>query len=208
MKTYKEITELIPMLQGWCDVSKAITLYNIVQATKPDIAIEIGTWGGRSAFPVALALRDIANECAERVFGKLICVDPWTEQASVEGQVAEADKNWWGDPNVNHEMVYQDFVHHRRLLGLEQIIEVQRVKSDDYNPPKLIDYLHVDGNHGPQAYTDTVKYAARLSMGGICILDDIGWSGGNVERAAGWLTSNGFIELHKLGTGACYLRLL
>lgn len=200
MNSREQITALIPTLQGWCDVPKAIALYDMAMAVKPKVAVEIGTWGGRSAFPVALALKELGS-------GKLICIDPWSEKASVKGQVTEADKNWWGGPQVNHEMIYQDFMQHRESLGLASIIEVQRVESDDFVPP-MMELCHIDGNHGPQAYTDTVRYASKIRPGGICVLDDIGWTGGNVQLAADWLLLNGFEEKQKnLGTGAAFIRI-
>jgi hypothetical protein len=44
-------------------------------------------------------------------------------------------------------------------------------------------------------------------MGGVCVLDDINWSGGSVGKAAEWLIKNKFMELYKLGTGAVYVKL-
>lgn len=197
LSKYRQISELVPRLHGWCDIPKAITLFNMVTALKPAMVVEIGTWGGRSAIPMALASREHK--------GLVLCVDPWSGEASIEGQVTEADKQWWA-ANDKHQVVFQDFIQHRQALGLENTLLVHRMKSDDFKPPAM-QLLHVDGNHGPQAYTDTVRYGALVQPGGICVLDDLSWTGGHVERAKQWLLDNGFIELHKLGTGAAYLRM-
>lgn len=195
---YNKIGNLIPKLHGWCDVPKAITLANLVLASKPTIIVEIGAWGGRSVIPMALA-------CKQNGFGTIICIDPWDAKASAIGQTNEVDKNWWGN-EINHELVYQHFLYNLKELKLESLVEINRVKSDDYEPPSRIDLLHIDGNHGPEACTDTMRYAAKVTPGGFCVLDDLHWAGGYVEKSAEWLKANGFIELHPVGTGAVYLR--
>jgi len=193
------IVDLTPRLHGWAEIPKALTLAHYVLALRPKVIVEIGTWGGRSAFPMILACKQIG-------IGKVTCIDPWNSEASADGQVTEVDKRWWGSM-VNHQIVYEDFLRHVQSLQIEQFVEVHRIKSDDYEPPKAIDILHLDGNHGPQAVKDAERYAPFVRAGGVCILDDLNWAGGYVKRAAEFLVTIGFLELHPLGTGAVYLRL-
>jgi hypothetical protein len=195
---HSTIIKLLPSLHGWCEVDKALTLVNLVLASKARRIVEIGTWGGRSAIPMALA-------CRQNGDGVVICIDPWNPNASADGQTTEVDRKWWGT-DVNHELVYQHFRYTIKEFHMEQWFEIHRVKSADVDPPPNIEILHVDGNHGPDAYLDTTRYGVNVVIGGFCILDDLGWFGGHVQRAADWLLDNGFMHLHPLGSGAIYLR--
>lgn len=189
--------ELNPKLAGWCETPKAITLYNLVLATKPLVICETGVFGGRSAIALMMA-------CKRNGQGVVHCVDPWSPKASEEGQVTEADRNWWG--NLNHEIIYQGFIDQVKKNGLEKYCEIHRMKSVDFNPPNRIDIQHLDSNHGPLALEETIKFSSRIPQGGYMILDDLNWSDGWVQKSAQWLKENGFLELHPLGTGALYWR--
>lgn len=198
MNIYSQLEELMPQLHGWCTLEKAIVLYNMVRATRPTVVCEIGVWGGRSFFPMAMALRDNHH-------GTIIGIDPWHTEASAEGQTTEEDHKWWQEV-ASHELVYQHFLHYVEKLGLKSICEIHRDKSEKIDPPAGLGLLHVDGNHGPQAFDETVRLAPKVLQHGFVVLDDLTWSGGHVQRAADWLKQNGFVELHHLGTGAVYFR--
>lgn len=191
----KEMLELNPKLAGWAELPKAISLYNLVLAARPAVVVEIGVFGGRSAIPMIQA-------CKANDHGIVHCVDPWSPDVSAAGQVTEVDKKWWA--SVNHEYIYQGFVDALRKHSLEKYCEIHRMKSSDFNPPNQIDIFHCDGNHGPDAVTDTIKFASLVPSGGYVILDDLGWSGGHVKKSAEWLKENGFLELHPLGTGSLF----
>jgi predicted O-methyltransferase YrrM len=195
---HEKILSLVPTLHGWCDVPKAITLCNLVLAMRPRVIVEVGVWGGRSLLPMVMAAKHGGLSC--RVIG----IDPWSIAASVAGQTMDADRKWWSE--INHELVYQHFLHQCRELDLLNDCEIIREKSEQVEPPASIDLFHCDGNHGPDALRDTQRFAANIAQGGICVLDDIGWSGGFVAQSADWLLANGFIQLHPLGTGAVYMR--
>lgn len=199
---YSEISRVVPGLHGWCELPKALTLANYVLALRPAVVVELGIWGGRSLLPMAMAVKAI--NC-----GKVIGIDPWLPQASIEGQDSVADQKWWGpggEGGLMHEAVMGHFMAQIELLELRHCVDIMRSRSDDIQPPKNIGLLHIDGNHGPQAYRDAERYAPNVEPGGMCILDDLHWTGGNVEKAAELLKRIGFIELHTLGTGAAYLR--
>lgn len=205
IELYDKIRALIPTdpsapqpLHGWAEFPKAIYLASMVLAMKPKIIVEIGVWGGRSFFPMALACQQLGE-------GYVIGVDPWSPDESAKDQ-DDANKTWWKEV-ANHELVYQHFDYHLKKLKLAGITEIHKVKSDDFDPPSSVDLSHIDGNHGPQAIRDIKKMAAVTSRYGLIILDDVSWSGGNVKHGADWLKENGFIELHPLGTGAVYMKI-
>jgi len=195
----KELIELNSKLMGWCPIEKAISLFNLVLAHRPITIVEVGTFGGRSAIPMMMA-------CKLSGRGIVHCIDPWSPQASLEGQVADVDRKWWGD--LNHEIIYQGFVNQVQKNGLEKQCEIHRMKSSEFDPPASICVAHLDGNHGPDAFDDTLKYASRVNQGGYVILDDLNWTGGYVTKSAAWLKDNGFLELHPLGTGALYRKMV
>lgn len=194
----KKMIEAIESLPGWCDAAKAITLYNLVIASGAKTIIEVGVFGGRSAIPMMLA-------CNKNSFGVVHCVDPWSAEASIEGQVQDVDRNWWG--SLNHDEIYNTFIKAVSDLGVAQRCAVHRVKSSDFVMPESADIVHVDGNHGPDALKDTQKFSSVVRSGGYVVLDDLNWAGGYVGQSATWLIENGFIQLHTLGTGALFYRL-
>lgn len=181
----------------WCSVEKAQVLGAIVVALRPSITVEIGVWMGGSLIPIALAMKHIN-------FGVALAIDPWSRQASVAGESSENAK-WWG--SIDHEYAYQKFLQRVKGHELNKYVEVMRARSDDVNPPSCIDLLHVDGNHTDQAIRDVERYCPRVRTGGIAVIDDIGWGGGNVQQAVGKLVDMGYRELYRLGTGAVFQRI-
>jgi len=198
MSLYKRILAACNNLHGWCVPGKQVTLANLVLAIDAKLIVEIGVWGGQSLFPLAMAA---ASKGPCRVIG----IDAWKASDSIQGQ-GDKDAEWWQNQE-QHDVVYLSFMEHRAKLGLDSIISVIRKTSNEVEPPDNIDLLHIDGNHGPQALIDTVRFAPKVRVGGFCVLDDLDWGGGNVGKAAEWLKAHGFMELHPLGTGAVYLRL-
>lgn len=198
MKLYEDIKNLLPGLHGWCDLPKAVTLANMALATKPTICAEFGVWGGRSLLPVAMALKQLGS-------GKIIGVDPWNVQASVEGQTTDPDIQHW--QNTNHEVVYQHFIHTVERLGLQPFVDIHRCKSEEIELPEGVGLFHLDGNHGEQSFNEMVRISPKIAPHGIVVLDDLTWSGGHVQRTSDWLLANGYIMLHHLGTGAAYLKI-
>lgn len=200
IELYRQIAQLVPTLHGWCEVEKAIGLANLVLATKPATVVEIGTWGGRSLIPMMLA------GCDDNEF---TAIDPWSPEASVNGQVTDTDRDWWSSV-ANHDLVLSDFKRVVDSLAIGQRLRIHRQKSSDFKisfKQWEINILHIDGNHGPEAIDDAKKFAPHVSEGGYCVLDDLNWAGGYVLEAEKFLIANGFLKLHPLGTGAVYLRI-
>lgn len=196
MKLFSDIEKLVPTLHGWCSTPKAHTLASMVLALRPKVVVELGVWGGRSLIPMAMAVREVGQ-------GKVYAIDPWSAQASIVGQITDGDKQFWGNQH-NHDVVYADFLHKLHTSGVVEVVEVQRCQSESATVPDGIGLLHVDGNHSDQAIRDVEKYAPKCLPGAFCVMDDIGWTGGGVERAAGRLKSMGWRELYTLDTGAVY----
>lgn len=202
MNLYQQILKATEGLDGWCEPAKQLTLANLVLAIRPKVILETGVWGGKSLIPMAIASMHIPHIIT---LPRIIAIDPWQASESVQGQEGK-DREWW-DNQPQHDLVYGRFMASIQRLGLADMIEVNRTSSMRYMPPQQIDIYHNDSNHGPMALEEVKKFAPRVPSGGVVVLDDLNWSGGNVGKAAEWLKANGFMELHPLGTGAVYLRL-
>lgn len=200
MNVFDRIDAVLPSLQGWCEPEKAHALAAAVIAFKPTRIVEVGVFGGRSLIPMALA-------CQANGKGVVIGIDPWTNAAAVDGYDG-ANRDWWA--TVDLERVYREFVNHVSMLSLGSFVEVVRAKSDDAPVAASYDMAHLDGQHTDQAVRDVHKFASRVRIGGLCILDDIGWvngSGTKVGTAVDVLTRNGYEELYRIGTGAVFQRV-
>jgi predicted O-methyltransferase YrrM len=195
---FKTIAHEIAPMQGWTSIPKAQTLAAIIVALKPEISMEIGVWHGRGSIAMALAHREIGK-------GHVWSIDAWAAEASVEGQVHEADKKHWAQ--ANHEEAYQAFQGKIASNGLQNIVKVFRQRSSLVEPPEGIGLLVIDGNHGPESEKDVVRFASKVKTGGFVYMDDLGWSGGFTAKAAVTLRSMGFSELYALETGAMFQRV-
>lgn len=186
-----------PRLEGWCSWDKAIALMSTTWALRPAVCVEIGVWAGRSALPVALALRENGH-------GVLHCIDPYQPAASAEGyDTANAD--WWTNV-ANHQYAKNQLDDLVNKAGLFRSVRIHARKSDDVQPPDMIDLLHIDGQHTAQAKRDVERFASRVRVGGIVFMDDVSWANsgvGHVRGAVDALASMGFQKLYGIyGKGA------
>jgi hypothetical protein len=190
--------ETLTMPHGWATVAKAQMLAAAVLALRPALAIEIGVYAGKSAFPVALAMKEVNH-------GRLIAIDPWSAQESKVGQINPADHKFWS--TLDHDMIYQTFRHHALRLNVAHLIQIERKRSDDFEPPNGIGLLHVDGNHSEQACRDMERFAPKCRVGALLFADDIGWAGGGVARGVEKLKAMGWEQLFFLDTGAVFQKV-
>lgn len=189
------IERALPEGGAWCDLTKATTLASIVLGLRPEVVVEIGVWMGGSLVPMLLAMRHVGK-------GTAIAIDPWSPDASVEGQGAE-DATWWGQ--TDHEAAYRRFLARLEVHDLTALCQVVRLPSEQVLPPPC-QLLHLDGNHGPQAVRDVERFAPLVDVGGILVLDDVAWTGGHVIHARERAEAHGFRALYELGTGVVMQR--
>lgn len=191
--TYIRTTTLT--LDGWCSEEKACVLAALVMALKPAVCVEIGVFGGRSLFPMALVAKQL--ELSTKVIG----IDPYSAKASVENELGENAK-WWGD--LDHEAILQKFQDNSKRMGLTDRIALIRKRSDDVTP-ELCQILHIDGNHSDQAVKDAMRFGPSVQVGGVVVCDDIMWGGGAVLRAIDCLEDMGFVEAFRVtANGECW----
>ena len=181
----------------WCKPIKAHALAASVIALRPDIVVEIGIFRGGSFVPMAMALKEVGK-------GIAVGIDPWSAQASIEGQIP-VNAAWWG--NLDYNVIYKDFMAQINQIGLSDAVRIERKKSDDARVPDRIDLLHIDGNHSDQAIRDVERFGTSVRVGGLCFMDDIHWDGGGVERACDRLIKMNFVKLYDLVDGAMFQRI-
>lgn len=193
-----KIEQDVLRLPGWCPIDKMCTMAAMVVALRPATIVSIGIYGGRSIIPMALACKEIKH-------GVCYGIDPWDVVASVADQPPEHAEHWG---KVDHEQIYNGFMDAVKKFGIAQQVRVIRSTSDaaDISKFKSIDLLEVDGNHSLQALRDVQRFCPLISVGGICILDDLDWGSGPVQAEA-WIIQHGFKKLYPLGTGAVYQRI-
>jgi len=190
MNIFDKIETVHASTEGWCSQKKAFTLAAIVISTQPEISVEIGVFYGKSLLPVALAHQHIGK-------GGVIAIDPWMAEASIAGQVNPQDVEYWNRQHI-HQTAYEAFRKKVYELGLQNMVRIERKKSDDFEPPADIGLLSVDGNHGEQAIRDVERYAPKVKRGGFLVADDIEWTGGAVGKAISLLPGMGFVEMYRV----------
>jgi len=189
MNLFQRIEQILPTLGGWCPPEKAQMLAALVMATRPATVCELGVWTGASLIPMAMALKEIGS-------GMILGIDPWKADASVQGQIAQPDIDFWSRQG-EHEQAYSQFMEKVNGLGLQDFVRVVRKTSNEVNPPDM-DIIHVDANHGPQVLTDVIRFCPKVKQGGYCIMDDLGWTGGAVSGSISRLQAMGFRELYQI----------
>lgn len=196
---FQQLEKLIPKLPGWASVDKAQRMAAMVVALRPSVSVEIGVFGGRSFFGLALAHKLLGH-------GLAIGIDPWSTEAAIEGYEGDNLK-WWSEQSL--DSIHDGFINAIRLNSVQNVTNIIRKKSDDVEPPSPIDLLHVDGQHSEQAVRDVKRFAASVREGGLVILDDTSWKNGEdapVQRAVHVLLEMGFRSLYPLETGEVFQR--
>lgn len=167
MNVTEYIANVLPKMEGWCTPEKATKLAEYAKNAR--LFVEIGVFGGRSLFAVALAQPNAAIA---------IGIDPWKADASVKGFEDENAK-WWG--RLDHEAIYQKCRTVLDTLNLNANCHLLRCTANDaallIRRIGFIELLHIDGNHSEaSALADVENYVPLVPPGGIVFLDDVDWA--------------------------------
>jgi hypothetical protein len=183
---HERIAAVVPELQGWCTVEKACRLADLILETGPSLVVESGVFGGRSLIPQAMAL-------AEQRYGVIVGIDPWTPEAALEGDVGEANAEWWGS-KVNLEDIYVGFIEQVLKHRLTPHCSWVRRKSHEVTAlfaDESIDVFHQDSNHSELvSCREVTSWRGKLKPQGTWILDDCDWP--TQKRAVELIQESGF----------------
>jgi len=160
--------EKIQALHGWCTFEKAKAMADLIVNVQPTLSVELGVFGGRSLIAQGLALRTIGG-------GVVWGIDPWTKEASIDGEVGEANRDWWSKLDINS--IRESAVNSVTQFGLWKWIRIIVARSEHcYELFRNIDILHIDGNHSEECSTRDVNlWVPRVRSGGYVWFDDADW---------------------------------
>lgn len=165
------IEERLEKMEGWCTRAKATALAETVLREKPSVAVEIGVFGGRSLFALALAMKENGHGVA---WG----IDPWTVESALEGDTGPENEDWWKN-KVNLEEIYIGFVEAALEFELTFNCRWIRERSEvavSMWPDKSIDFLHLDSNHSELvSCRDVDLWAPKMAKNAIWAMDDTDW---------------------------------
>lgn len=167
----KAIETYVPALEGgdWATMERRCEMAEVVYDAKAHTVVEIGTFGGAGALPMAFALRENNNG------GKLYCIDPWKVEYATEGEWTD-NANWYKNV-INIEEIHQKAMQAFWAHNLDNWLVVIRAASQHvFKLFPRIDVLSVDGNHSEVASLRDVRlYVPNVVKGGIIMLDDADW---------------------------------
>lgn len=157
------------MTEGWLLIDEALALHAAVRdhlaGGRPVTVVEIGSWKGRSAIVMALAIGTPAT-------GSLIAIDP--HEGSSEAQVRGMPGSTLADMRANLSRA-----------GVSEIVRVLRCHSAQalaLVPDGTVDVLFVDGSHRYEDVShDLRRWTGKLRDGATVAIND--WSMPGVWRA-------------------------
>jgi predicted O-methyltransferase YrrM len=145
-------TALDPLTQGWFHHGDQILA--LVEQHRPAVCVELGTWLGASAIPVARSIR--------RWRGTLTCVDTWA------GDVSESAASPWMLISCARNLTQAGVSGTVRLVPART-----RDAADWWTEP--IDYLYVDADHSYESVAaDLAAWVPHVKPGGLILGDDYG----------------------------------
>jgi predicted O-methyltransferase YrrM len=143
---------LDPLTQGWFNHGSKIL--ELVEQHRPKVCVELGSWQGASAIPVARSIR--------RWGGTLTCVDTWG------GDIHEANGTPWMLTSCARNIGLSGVAGNIRLIPT-----TTRDASAWWTEP--IDYLYVDADHSYEAVqADLRAWVPHVKPGGLILGDDYG----------------------------------
>ena len=155
------------VLEGWTEPQRGAEMAEFVISQRPNIIVEIGTFGARSTIAMGAALRH--NQC-----GKIYTIDPWRKENALEAE-NDANRAWWDKLDLHkiHAGAMEAIWRH----GLDEWIVVIRASSQNcWDLFRRIDILSIDGNHSEFASTRDVQlYLPAVVTGGLIFFDDADW---------------------------------
>lgn len=144
---------LDPLTQGW--FNHGFKILELVEQHRPKVCVELGTWQGASAIPVARAIR--------RWGGTLTCVDTW-------GGAVD-------DPGTPQPWMLLSCVRNMTQAGVSGNIRLIASWTSDAAPwwTEPIDYLYVDADHSYDGVlADLYAWVPHVKPGGLILGDDYG----------------------------------
>jgi hypothetical protein len=167
----KLITEQLQpgKLEGWMTPERGLQIAELVLEHKPKVVVEIGVFGARSLFCIALALRHNNNG------GQIYGIDPWEKGVALEGEQNGINRDWWTSLDI--EAIHQKAMQTIWTNNLDKWAVI--IRSGSHHCHSLftsIDMLNIDGNHNEfESCRDVELYVPKIKPGGFLWFDDSDW---------------------------------
>jgi predicted O-methyltransferase YrrM len=190
----QRIERILQEVPTWCPVYKAHYMQDLVVKLRPKKVVEVGVYGGGSAFALALALE--ANGS-----GMLTGIDPWKNADAMQHLDDNLDKV---TAEIDFVAIYLDLNKKIRAEKLEKYFTLIRETSKNSSTvfeDKSVELLHIDGNHATDSVISDLKtWYPKLSNDAMIIIDDIDWPSVNIAVRL----FDEIIEIENRGTFALY----
>lgn len=168
-ETYKKNNLVhLPQFPGWCQETKANRLMDFIYTHKPQVCVEIGTFGGATTFPLLLALHYLSQ-------GHLFTIDAWKNKPAIFG-LNSNDPNylWW--KKVDFSPIKTEFLTQVKKWEFQSrctIIDKDAAKAVAAFQDASIDFLYLDGNFSEKgSLQDVTAYFPKVKKGGYIWLND------------------------------------
>lgn len=153
-------------IDGWLTVDEAIALYELARSLPDEhpVAVEVGSWQGRSSICLARGLRGKRQP-------RLCCIDPF----DASGDQASAPT--YGERARRRGGSLRDgFEANLRGAGVRDLVDVRQGYSHELAPHWRgpIDLLFLDGDHSYEAVLrDLDGWAGHVRPGGYLAMHDV-----------------------------------
>jgi hypothetical protein len=151
---------------SWVTQEKAHCIMDLIVLTQPKVCVDIGTFTGSSALPMAVALRYLGS-------GKVYLIDAWSNLEAVK-HISSKDPNynWWS--TLNMKDIKRQCLTMIREWSLESYCQVIHAPSEQaIHQIDQIDFLHLDGNFSTEgSLLDATLYLPKVRSGGYILLSN------------------------------------
>lgn len=146
-----------PLTEGW--FNHGAEILRLVDLYRPVVCVELGTWLGASAIPVARSVR--------RWGGTVTCVDTWAGELNEHG----------GSPTGKSPLMLWSCA--RAMVGAGVGASVRLIPATTFEVARTwtrpIDYLYVDADHSYEGVlADLLNWVPHVRRGGLIVVDDYG----------------------------------
>ncbi len=149
---------LDPVTEGW--FNHGTKILELVERYRPVVCVELGSWLGASAIPVARVVR--------RWGGSLTCVDTW-------GGTVNHEQSAPGAPPWMLLSCARNLTQAGVSASVRLIPSTTLEAAAAWNSEHLIDYLYVDADHSyDSVLQDLYAWVPLVREGGVILGDDYG----------------------------------
>jgi predicted O-methyltransferase YrrM len=172
------IDQRFPSMHGWMSPEKGKRIARLVSEKTDPLCVELGVFGGRGVFAMALAVKYLLKTGA-RVHG----IDPFTASAALEGVNTRENEEWWS--KLDYQAILKSARSHIDALGLSVDLILKRSQDvvGDYAAGS-IDIIHQDSNHSEEVTcAEVAQWTPKMKPRAYWVFDDVDWPTTNLAQA-------------------------